>query len=405
MSETDPVTAAYEEHEAADHEDRMDAYPERRSDADKVADVVTASVSVGGGFGVVAGPEAAGEKSARLDSCSVPGCNRHPTCAQTSDLVPVRFWDPNAPEEVPTLLDRFGSSALADVFTPGLTQDERRALMDRRAVLQRRSGQDRRTPNTPEPDPKPGDGRAVWEVVIADMRERDEMGARKYGQRLQAFDGRTSLVDAYQEHLDGAVYLRKAIIEHGAAQDACRNLEAILDEGLGDCPPSWSKRVDGAMADVRRALAIAPAGAVMRPTVRVPPMGEPVVSVSEVTTAPVEATAVEAHIVRSLLELMEADHISGGPAIRADLMGLVDGLRMRLGMRGRAHVPIEPEPTPMTRAAMALDCAATLLRLETKRVNTSPHGVPQSMALERAAGAAQLALTDLAAYQATDPSA
>ncbi len=68
--------------------------------------------------------------------------------------------------------------------------------------------------NDPEPFPLPVHGEpAVWDLVIEDMRQRDHMGTRKYGQRLVAGDGRDSLVDAYQECLDLAVYLRKAIRE------------------------------------------------------------------------------------------------------------------------------------------------------------------------------------------------
>lgn len=75
--------------------------------------------------------------------------------------------------------------------------------------------------NVPQPKPKPVFGeRAVWDLVMADMRERDDIGTRKYGQRLVAGDGRDSLIDAYQEALDIVVYLRKAIrereIESGA---------------------------------------------------------------------------------------------------------------------------------------------------------------------------------------------
>lgn len=71
------------------------------------------------------------------------------------------------------------------------------------------------TPNTPLALPVPGDGPAIWDLVMADMAERDAMGTRKYGQRLVAFDGRDPLVDAYQEALDLAVYLRKAIAQRG----------------------------------------------------------------------------------------------------------------------------------------------------------------------------------------------
>lgn len=75
------------------------------------------------------------------------------------------------------------------------------------------------SPNAPEPPPKPGTGPAIWELVVADMQERDQVGEQKYGQRLQAGDGRSSLVDAYQEALDLAVYLRKEIAERDAKRE------------------------------------------------------------------------------------------------------------------------------------------------------------------------------------------
>lgn len=68
--------------------------------------------------------------------------------------------------------------------------------------------------NNPEPMPvRPATGRSIWDMVIEDMRERDQIGAAKYGGPLVAHDGRRSLVDAYQEALDLAVYLKKRIVE------------------------------------------------------------------------------------------------------------------------------------------------------------------------------------------------
>lgn len=61
--------------------------------------------------------------------------------------------------------------------------------------------------------PKPSAHPAVWTLVIADMRERDAFGTQKYSRRLTPHDGRDSLVDAYQEALDQAVYLRKELYE------------------------------------------------------------------------------------------------------------------------------------------------------------------------------------------------
>jgi hypothetical protein len=70
-----------------------------------------------------------------------------------------------------------------------------------------------RTPNTPEPAPLPSTAPAAWDLVLADIAERDKMGTAKYGQRLTPGDGRDSLIDAYQEALDLVVYLRKRIYE------------------------------------------------------------------------------------------------------------------------------------------------------------------------------------------------
>ena len=67
--------------------------------------------------------------------------------------------------------------------------------------------------NDPQPDPERNDRPAVWGLVMDDMRARDEAGRAKYGTPLQPHNGRDPLVDAYQEALDLAVYLRQAIYE------------------------------------------------------------------------------------------------------------------------------------------------------------------------------------------------
>lgn len=65
----------------------------------------------------------------------------------------------------------------------------------------------------PQPPPVPNQGIAVWDVVIEDMRARNQSGLRKYGTRLQPNNGRDALTDAYQEALDLVVYLRQVIYE------------------------------------------------------------------------------------------------------------------------------------------------------------------------------------------------
>lgn len=61
--------------------------------------------------------------------------------------------------------------------------------------------------------PTQNDHPAVWDMVMEDIKERDQKGIQTYGTRLQPFNGRDALVDAYQEALDLVVYLRQAIYE------------------------------------------------------------------------------------------------------------------------------------------------------------------------------------------------
>lgn len=65
----------------------------------------------------------------------------------------------------------------------------------------------------PEPAPVQNQHPALWDLVVQDMRGRDTFGLNKYNTRLQPFNQRDMLKDAYQEALDLAVYLRGAIYE------------------------------------------------------------------------------------------------------------------------------------------------------------------------------------------------
>lgn len=49
--------------------------------------------------------------------------------------------------------------------------------------------------------------------LLADMAERDQLGRARYGTPLQPHNGRSPLVDVYQEVLDAVVYLRQALYE------------------------------------------------------------------------------------------------------------------------------------------------------------------------------------------------
>jgi hypothetical protein len=65
----------------------------------------------------------------------------------------------------------------------------------------------------PPPTPEDGSKPAVWDLVVGDMRERDQVGRERYGTPLQPFNGRDALKDAYAEALDLVVYLRQALLE------------------------------------------------------------------------------------------------------------------------------------------------------------------------------------------------
>lgn len=59
--------------------------------------------------------------------------------------------------------------------------------------------------------------KTIWDLVVDDMKGRDQFGFRKYGRHLELHDGRDTLRDAYEEALDLAVYLKKAMME----RDTC----------------------------------------------------------------------------------------------------------------------------------------------------------------------------------------
>lgn len=64
-----------------------------------------------------------------------------------------------------------------------------------------------------QPPPIPNKSEPVWKLVIEDMKARDSLGRERYGTPLQTNNGRDALVDAYQEVLDFAVYIRQEIEE------------------------------------------------------------------------------------------------------------------------------------------------------------------------------------------------
>lgn len=53
----------------------------------------------------------------------------------------------------------------------------------------------------------------IQSAVIADIEARRELGIRRYGTALQPHNGRSMLLDAYEEALDLAIYLKGELVE------------------------------------------------------------------------------------------------------------------------------------------------------------------------------------------------
>ena len=98
-----------------------------------------------------------------------------------------------------------------------------------------------------EPSPKPGKD-DVTQLVIADLNARAEAGELKYGTRLQTFNGRNALKDAYLESMDTTLYLRQALAEienlkvqlREAQNAASKGFEARF-KAMSQYVHSWAK--------------------------------------------------------------------------------------------------------------------------------------------------------------------
>lgn len=61
--------------------------------------------------------------------------------------------------------------------------------------------------------PIKNDSTPIVDLVITDIINRKQEGIKRYGTPLQANNGRDALLDAYEEALDLAIYLRQVIEE------------------------------------------------------------------------------------------------------------------------------------------------------------------------------------------------
>lgn len=67
-----------------------------------------------------------------------------------------------------------------------------------------------------QPLPVTNNGPCIQDLVIADIETRKAVGLRRYGTVLQPHNGRNALLDAYEEAIDLAVYLRQLLYERRA---------------------------------------------------------------------------------------------------------------------------------------------------------------------------------------------
>lgn len=79
--------------------------------------------------------------------------------------------------------------------------------------------------------PIPNDLPSAHDLVIADMQQRKQLGLDRYNSQLQPFNGRDSELDAYEEVLDLAAYMRNGIEEKRMRRSKAQALIGELKSG------------------------------------------------------------------------------------------------------------------------------------------------------------------------------
>jgi hypothetical protein len=90
--------------------------------------------------------------------------------------------------------------------------------------------------------PKPGEQNIVT-ILLQEIQEKADRGAAKYGSALMSFNGRNSLVDAYQELIDLLMYLRQCVEEDPVGK--LKRLKEILASFVPVVEEAeWSNQLD-----------------------------------------------------------------------------------------------------------------------------------------------------------------
>jgi hypothetical protein len=81
---------------------------------------------------------------------------------------------------------------------------------------------------------------SVHRLVMQDLEDRLAFGIGKYGEPLQAFNGRNALLDMYQELLDACCYLRQVLEEQRNPVDGTHTVMCETCAGQGFVEPRRS---------------------------------------------------------------------------------------------------------------------------------------------------------------------
>lgn len=76
---------------------------------------------------------------------------------------------------------------------------------------------DTRAATTRQAPPRPGRAQVV-PAVLRDLEARSLAGQAKYGRPLETHNGRSALVDLYQELLDACCYIKQQLLEQADAE-------------------------------------------------------------------------------------------------------------------------------------------------------------------------------------------
>ncbi len=95
--------------------------------------------------------------------------------------------------------------------------------------------------------PTTNDFSDVQSQVIADIESRRQVGISRYGTALQPFNGRKTLLDAYEEALDLTIYLRSLLTMQEAQRDLLVEVvqKALLNEWMGNVASSREDSPEG----------------------------------------------------------------------------------------------------------------------------------------------------------------